>query len=163
MDVTSDKDKLTDVITECLLHNNWRQLTMFGQKHFTFVKTYKTVVGNRDAVIYPWMWKDDEHIVASFRGDFTSAGDNSLAVMSNYLKHGMTLDQVSNVVRLVSRDADLRISKSYAVKLLRFVYKPKGTFLKLTYRSVYLDRRLMSKADNPVSYCSSCQCEHIMH
>lgn len=159
MDITTDQNMLSEWLIECFLQNNWRQLSIFDQKYLSFTKTYKSFLGNRTANVWPRFWKTNDRIAAGFEGDFTSKGENALAVFSVYIKHGMSKEDIAQAITDLTRQCDINISKSFVVKLLRFHYQHKGAFLKKPFSSIYVDKRLMG---NPLktAFCQSCQCVH---
>lgn len=160
MGITSDREKLTQFIVECFRENKWAEVTLFGRKYFSFQKKYKTFRGNQTAYLNVNFWKNNEFILAGFSGEFTSAGENALCVLSTYLKHGMNKEEISASIKQLVRETDAKISKSFCVKILRFKFKKSGTFLKIPYKKFIFDRTLMGNSYNKVEFCSCCGVEH---
>lgn len=110
------KKVITPIATKALLDAGFSHLVSFGRTLATsFVKTYDSINGPRQAFIHIHEARGNFH----FAGEFQSEGRNVLSACSGA---GFIPCEIANPEKWVAKyiaDAERAVKESYAVKLVR--------------------------------------------
>jgi purine-nucleoside phosphorylase len=109
------KKVITPIATKALLAAGFTHMRSFGRTlATTFIKTYESINGPREAIIHINEARGNFH----FAGEFQSEGRNVLSACSGA---GFIPCEIANPEKWVAKyiaDAERAVKESYAVKLL---------------------------------------------